>query len=282
MPTGTVKHVRTTGRAVHTGNLDFVGTVRDITERVRAEETLRRAQGDLAHVARVATLNAMTASIGHEVSQPLSGILTNANTCVRMLAADPPNLAGAAETARRTIRDANRAAEVIRRLRAMFSTKAPTLEVADLNEVAREVIALSTGELQRSGAVMQTDFADDLPEVMVDRVQLQQVILNLLLNGADAMAGVVDRPKTLIIRTGLRDDGGVRLAVQDAGVGVDPQGVEKLFEAFHTTKPQGLGVGLSISRSIIENHNGRLWAEANEGPGATFAFYIPGDSPGRA
>ena len=180
--------------------LKFVGTTTDIDDQKRAEETLRRTQADLAHVARVATLNAMTASIAHEVSQPLSGILTNASTSLRMLAADPPNLAGAAETARRTIRDANRAAEVIRRLRAMFSTKAPTMESVDLNDAAREVIALSAGELQGGRALVQTDFADDLPRVSADRVQLQQVILNLLLNAADAMAEVDGiRPRTILV-----------------------------------------------------------------------------------
>jgi signal transduction histidine kinase len=249
--------------------------VQDVTESKLAEEALNRTRGELAHVARVATLNAMTASIAHEVAQPLSGILTNANTCARMLAADPPNLAGAAETAQRTIRDANRASEVIRRLRAMFSTKAPTIEAADFNDVAREVITLSAFELQRRGALLQTAFADDLPRVRVDRVQLQQVILNLLLNAADAMAEVDDRPRTLQVATGLREDGAVMLAVRDSGTGFDPQSVEKLFEAFYTTKPDGMGVGLSICRSIVEKHNGRLWAEANEGPGATFSFYIP-------
>jgi signal transduction histidine kinase len=240
-----------------------------------AENALNRARSELAHVARVTALNAMSASIAHEVNQPLSGILTNASTCLRMLAAEPPNLAGAAETAQRTIRDAERALDVIRRLRAMFATKATSAELADLNEVAREVIALSAGELQRSGARLQTDFADDLPRVSVDRVQVQQVILNLLLNATDAMAGIVDRPRALLVRTSLQDDGGVLLAVRDSGVGVDPQAAERLFAAFYTTKPKGMGIGLSISRSIIENHNGRLWAEANDGPGATFSFRIP-------
>jgi PAS domain S-box-containing protein len=275
MPDGRVKYVHTTGRAVKAGNLAFVGAVRDITDQTLSEEALRQTQSDLAHVARIATLNTMTASIAHEVSQPLSGILTNARTCVRMLGADPPNLAGAAETARRTIRDANRASEVIQRLRAMVSSKAPTMEKADLNEVAREVIALSMAELRRSGALLQTDFADDLPHVAIDRVQVQQVILNLLLNAADAMAGVEDRPRVILVQTRLQDDGSVRLDVRDSGNGVDPKAVERLFDAFYTTKPNGLGVGLSISRSIIEKHDGRLWVEANAEPGATFSFCIP-------
>lgn len=276
-PKGGLKYLRGVSQVIEhiAGRPIFMGVIQDITESKVAEEALNQARSELAHVARVATLNAMTASIAHEVSQPLSGILTNANTCVRFLAADPPNLAGAAETARRTIRDANRATEVIQRLRAMFSTKAATMEMADLNDVAREVIALSMGEVRRAGALLQTDFADGLPHISVDRVQLQQVILNLLLNAADAMAGVEDRPRTLLVRTGLDDDGSVRLLVRDSGIGIDPATVGRLFDAFYTTKAKGMGVGLSISRSIIERHGGRLWAEANEGPGATFSFSIP-------
>jgi C4-dicarboxylate-specific signal transduction histidine kinase len=240
------------------------------------KHALDQTRSELAHVARVATLNAMSASFAHEVSQPLSGILTNADTCLRMLAADPPDLAGVAETVRRTIRDAGRALDVLRRLRAMVTTRALSTERADLNELAQEVIALSTGELQRNGVLLQTDFTDDLPRVSVDRVQIQQVILNLLLNAAEAMAEIVDRPRALDVSTRRHEDGSVWLAVRDSGVGVDPRGVERLFAAFYTTKPEGLGVGLSISRSIIESHNGRIWAEANDGPGATFSFCIPG------
>jgi C4-dicarboxylate-specific signal transduction histidine kinase len=226
-------------------------------------------------VARVATLNAMAASIAHEVSQPLSGILSNANTCVRLLAADPPNVAIAAETTRRTIRDANRATEVIKRLGAMFSAKPPSKESLDVNDVAREVIALSASELRRSRALIQARFGNGLPLVSADRVQLQQVILNLLLNAADAMAQVEERPRMLLITTDLDSDAGVKLTVRDSGTGIDPQNVEKLFEAFYTTKSDGMGVGLSICRSIIESHGGRLWAAPNDGPGATFAFSIP-------
>jgi PAS domain S-box-containing protein len=240
-----------------------------------AEESLSQARLELTHVARVATLNAMTASITHEVSQPISGILTNSNTCARMLAADPPNVVGAAETVRRTIRDANRASEVIKRLRAMFAKKAPTLEQVNLNEAAQEVIALSTAELRRNRSVLQTDFAEPVPPVSGDRVQLQQVILNLLLNAADAMAGIEDRPRTLLIQTQIHGGDSVQLLVRDSGVGIDPSAVEKLFVAFHTTKAHGLGIGLAISRSIIETHKGKLWARPNEGPGATFGFSLP-------
>ncbi len=191
--------------------------------RALADEALTRTRSELAHVARVATLNAMTASIAHEVSQPLAGILTNANTCVRMLAANPPNLAGAAETARRTIRDADRASDVVKRLRAMFSKKAPATELIDLNDVAQEVIDLSGGELQRSRALLQSAFAGGLPPVSVDRVELQQVILNLLLNAADAMAGIEDRPRTILVKTGLDNNGSVKLDVRDSGHGCGSQ-----------------------------------------------------------
>ena len=262
--------------------LKFVGATTDIDDQKRAEEALRRTQADLAHVERVATLNAMTASITHEISQPLSGILTNANTCLRMLTADPTELSGVAETVRRTIRDANRAIDMIQRLRAMFSKNQPTMEMVDLNDAAREVIALSAGELRRGRALVQTHFADGLPVVSADRVQLQQVILNLLLNAADAMEEVEDRPRALLVKTDLHGDGNVELAVRDSGPGVDPHAVEKLFEAFYTTKAKGMGVGLSICRSIIESHGGRLWASPNDGPGATFSFCLPRATPDSA
>jgi signal transduction histidine kinase len=192
-----------------------------------------------------------------------------------MLAADPPNVDGARETARRTIRDANRASDVITRLRALFSRKNATTESVDLNEATQEVIALSLRELQRSRVTLRAELADDLPPVTGDRVQLQQVILNLLLNAADAMSGIDDRPRKLVIRTERDEDDRVRLTVQDTGVGFEPQVVGRLFEAFYTTKSGGMGIGLSVSRSIIESHHGRLWAAPNDGAGATFSFSIP-------
>ena len=253
----------------------FVGALQDATETMVAEEALSRARSELAHVARVTTLSTLTASIAHEVNQPLSGIVTNASTCLRMLDADPPNVEGARETARRTIRDGNRASDVIVRLRALFSKREFTLESLDLNEATREVIALSLSDLQRSRVVLQSDLAEDLPIVTGDRIQLQQVILNLLRNASDAMLGLQDRPRQLLIRTEQEDGGRVRVSVRDAGVGVDAQSIDKLFDAFYTTKGDGMGIGLSVSRSIIESHHGRLWAEPNDGPGATFSFSIP-------
>jgi PAS domain S-box-containing protein len=255
--------------------LKWHGRVVDMHDWKEAQEELRNTQGELAHMARVTTMGELTASIAHEVNQPLSGIITNASTCLRMLAADPPNVDGARETARRTIRDGNRASDVITRLRALFSKKEPTTELVDLNEATREVIALSLSKLQRSQVILRPEFADDLPLVTGDRVQLQQVVLNLLRNALEAMSNVDDRPRQLVIRTELDEGDCVRLTVQDAGVGFDPQAVDRLFKAFYTTKNDGMGMGLSVSRSIIESHHGRLWAAPNDGPGATFSFSIP-------
>ena len=235
---------------------------------------------ELAHVARISSLGVLTASIAHEVNQPLSGIVTNAGTCLRMLAADPPNVDGARETARRTIRDGNRASEVVTRLRALYGKKDPMIESVDLNEAAREVLALSLSELQRNRILVRQELADGLPLVAGNRVQLQQVILNLLRNASDAMSTVDDRPRQLLIRTEGDEDGDVRLMVKDAGVGFAPQASDRLFDSFYTTKNDGMGIGLSVSRSIIESHHGRLWATLNPGPGATFSFSIPRASEG--
>ena len=217
----------------------------------------------------------LTAAIAHEVNQPLSGIITNASTCLRMLDANPPNVEGARETARRAIRDGNRASEVITRLRALFSKKTAAFELFDLNEAAREVIALSVSELQRNRVILQSDLASDLPSVLGDRIQIQQVILNLIRNASDAMSIVNDRPRDLLIKTKCDEGGGVCLSVKDSGVGINSEIEQKLFEAFFTTKHDSMGIGLSVSRSIIESHQGRLWAIRNEDPGATFLFSIP-------
>ncbi len=259
----------------------WYGLITDIDDRKRAEEELRRREAELAHASRFTSLGVLAASIAHEVNQPITGIIMNAGTCLRMLSADAPNVEGACETARRTIRDGNRAAEVITRLRKLYTKKEPTPEPLDLNEAAREVIALSLSRLQRDGVILQQELADNLPLVTGDRVQIQQVILNLVLNASDAMSGVEDRPRELMIRTERQEDDGVRLTVQDAGIGVDPQAVDKLFEAFHTTKSSGMGIGLSVSRSIVESHHGRIWAAPNDGPGARFSFSIP-SRPGGA
>ena len=276
MPDGAVKYVHVAAhiRGDH-GQPEYIGAVQDVTERRSSEEALSKARSELSQVARVTSLGVLTASIAHEVNQPLSGIITNAGTCLRMLAADPPNVEGARETVRRTIRDGNRAADVISRLRALYSKKEPTIESVDLNEATREVLALSLSELQRNRVIVQQELVDDLPLVAGDRVQLQQVILNLLRNASDAMSTIDDRPRDLLIRTEPDDDDRVRLSVSDVGIGFEPQATDKLFEAFYTTKDEGMGIGLSVSRSIIERHHGRLWAMPNSGPGVTFSFSVP-------
>jgi signal transduction histidine kinase len=272
-----VKYLRNIahGSRDENGRMEYIGAIQDVTARRLSEQALERARSELAHVARVATLGALTASIAHEVNQPLSGIITNAGTCLRMLDATPPDVDGARETARRTIRDGNRASDVITRLRSLFSRKEFTHEPLDLNEATREVIALSLSELQRNRVIVHSELADDLLPVTGDRVQLQQVLLNVVRNASDAMVGVDDRPRQLLIRTEPEGTDHVRVTVRDAGVGIERQGMDKLFDAFYTTKSDGMGIGLSVSRSIIERHGGRLWVEPNDGPGATFAFSIP-------
>jgi PAS domain S-box-containing protein len=277
MSNHSVKYLHMVGRGIRDrqGRLVYIGAAQDVTERRLSEETLGKVRSELAHVARVTSLGALTASMAHEVNQPLSGIITNASTCLRMLTLDPPNVDGARETARRTIRDGNRASDVITRLRALFSKKDTIAERVDLNDATREVIALSLSELQRNRVILRCELAEDLPLVTGDRVQLQQVILNLLRNGSDAMNAVHDRPRELLIRTARDEDDRALLSVKDAGIGFDPQSMDKLFQAFYTTKNDGMGIGLSVSRFIIEQHDGRLWATLNDGPGATFSFSIP-------
>jgi PAS domain S-box-containing protein len=277
MPDGSVKYLMAIAQGRPNGNetLEYMGAVQDVTARRFSEEALAKARAELARVASITSLGVLTASMAHEVNQPLSGIITNAGTCLRMLDANPPNVEGARETARRTIRDGHRASDVITRLRTLYSKKEPALESMDLNEAVREVTALSSAEIQRNRVTLRQEFAEDLPPALGDRVQLQQVILNLLRNAADAMSTIDDRPRELVIRT-ERDEGNqVRLSVKDSGIGFAPQAADKIFEAFYTTKTDGMGIGLSISRSIIEAHQGRLWATGNDGPGSTFWFSIP-------
>jgi len=277
MPDQSIKYLHLTAHGIrdNDGRLEYIGAVQDVTQRQISEEALAKARSELAQVTRVTSLATLTASIAHEVNQPLSGIVTNASTCLRMLAMEPPNVDGARETVRRTIRDGNRASEVITRLRALFSKKHTLAERVHLNDATREVIALSLCELQRNRVILRSELADHLPLVTGVRVQLQQVILNLLRNASDAMSTIDDRPRELLIRT-ERDEGDrVLLSVKDAGIGFDPQTADRLFETFYTTKNDGMGVGLSVSRSIIESHQGRIWATLNDGPGATFSFSIP-------
>jgi C4-dicarboxylate-specific signal transduction histidine kinase len=259
----------------------FAVVIEDITERKRAEAelhqkeaSLREAQTELAHVSRVTTMGELAASIAHEVNQPLAGIVTNDNASLRWLAGDSPNLAEAREAIRRIIRDGTRAADVISRMRALFQKVHTAKERLDINEAIAEVVILTQSEVRRNKATLRVEPAADLPPVMGDRVQLQQVVMNLILNGIEAMSTVEDRERDLVIKTQRGEGDEVRVVVQDSGIGFDPLRAERIFDAFHTTKPGGLGMGLSISRSIVESHGGRLWAVSNDGPGATFQFTL--------
>ena len=249
-------------------------SIMDITERKRADEALHKTQAELAHVTRVATLGELTASIAHEVNQPLAAIVTNGNACLRWLAGDSPNLDEARETARRIIRDGNRAGDVIGRIRTLLRKTGTEKELLDMNQAIREVVALAEGEVRRNGVALRTELTGDLPPILGDRVELEQVVLNLIMNAIEAMSAIGDRPRELVVRTQSGEVDQVCVTVQDSGIGLDPQSMGRIFDAFYTTKSQGMGMGLAISRSIVENHGGQLWAVPNEGPGATFQFTL--------
>jgi PAS domain S-box-containing protein len=259
-----------------------IGFFVDLSERKRAEESARESerrlyemQIELAHVNRVVTAAQLSASIAHEINQPLAGIVMNASTSLRMLSSEPPNVDGALETARRTIRDANRASDVIARLRSLFGKKLIVTELVDLNDIVEEVITLSLDELQRSHVQLRVSLAEDLSPVTGDRVQLQQVVLNLLSNASDAMSAVAETSRLLVIKTS-RSGSDALMTVQDSGPGIDPARIDRVFDAFYSTKPGGLGIGLSICRTIIEAHGGRLWAAATDAAeGAVLQFTLP-------
>jgi PAS domain S-box-containing protein len=281
MPDGAVKYVHVVAHASHdeSGKLDFVGAVMDVTERRRAEAALHQARAELAHVTRVTTLGELAASIAHEVNQPLAAIVADANACLHWLAADPPDLAHTRETLAAVVKDGNRAAEVITRIRALLSRSSVVHRPCDVARVIGAVLPLVGPELGRHGIILKTSLAPGVPLVMGDQIQLQQVLLNLLLNAAEAVREVSPERRRLVVRLARerRDDGAwAVVAVEDAGVGFREDEAARLYEAFYTTKPGGLGMGLSISRSIIEGHGGRLWATANPEYGATFQFALPG------
>jgi signal transduction histidine kinase len=244
-------------------------------ERTRAEEALEKSQAEMIRVARATTVGELTASIAHEVNQPLAAVVTNANACLRWLAGDHPNLDEARDAVRRIARDGNRASDVIVRIRALLKRGEPARAQLDINELIQEIITLAQAEIFRRNVTMQTEFATGLPSVTADRVQMQQVLLNLITNALDALNAVKDRSRVLQVRTDAPEPGTVRVAVRDTGIGIEPQQAERLFEAFFTSKPDGLGMGLPISRSIVEAHGGRLWATPNDGPGVTFHFTLP-------
>jgi C4-dicarboxylate-specific signal transduction histidine kinase len=243
-------------------------------ERLRAEQALRTMQSELAHAARVTTMGELAASVAHEVSQPLSAVITNANACLRWMACDPPNMVEARASVERIVRDGQRAGDVIRRIRALLKKSPPQPTEQDVNELLRDVLALVEDSLTAKRIDTRVELADDVPPVLADRVQLQQVILNLVLNSADAMQAA-DRPRKLVVSSQRLGTGEVTMTVQDSGIGVDPAVFDKLFDPFFTTKADGMGLGLSVSRTIVESHGGRLWASMNDGPGATFHVALP-------
>ena len=285
LPEGIIKFIHVVAHPVFntSGDLvEFVGTVMDVTERKRAEEDLRESerryregQIELAHVTRVTTLGELTASIAHEVNQPLSALVTNAGACLRWLNRETPDLDEARRSAEMIIKDGHRAGEVIRRIRALSKKTDPQMAPLGINDVVNEVIALVQREVFSHRVSLRMEPAPALPAVLADRVQLQQVLINLVINGIEAMQLVTDRPRQLVIRSRQDEADQVLVTVTDCGVGISAENAEKLFNPFFTTKSGGMGMGLSISRSIIEAHGGRLSASGNVGPGATFQFAVP-------
>jgi len=276
---GSTFPVEVSVKQVKLDRLYMVTVSRDISERKQTEAALQEAQAELARVSRIATMGELTASIAHEINQPLTAVVTDGSAALHWLAIEPPNLEEAKEALSRTVREANRAGDVIRRTRALMSKVLPKLESLDVNAVIREVLVLTSGELARGGVAVRADLGSDVPAVQGDRIQLQQVVLNLIMNAIDAMTQVTERRRELLIRT-ARNSGDVLIQVQDSGKGLDA-GRERIFEPFFSTKPEGIGLGLSISRSIIEAHGGRLWAGPGSPHGAVFQFSLPQAESGR-
>jgi PAS domain S-box-containing protein len=279
-PGGDVRDIHTVGHPVLSPSgdvVEFVGTVMDVTERRQAEkerERLRQVQADLAHINRATTMGELTASLAHEINQPIAAAVTDARTCLRWLAREQPSIGEARESAARMVKAVTRASEIISRLRQLFKKGAPQTSVVDVGEVIQEMVVLLHGEASRYSVSIQTELSADSPRVMADRVQLQQVLMNLMLNGIEAMHDTMSGSQ-LTIRSLRGEDGQLLISVSDTGMGLPAEQVDQIFNAFFSTKAQGTGMGLSISRSIIESHGGRLWATSNSGHGATFNFTLP-------
>ena len=281
MPNGSVKYLRVVGRPStedESGNFEFVGAVTDITERERAEETVRKTHAQLAHVTRVTALGELAASVAHEVNQPLTAIINNASACLALLPSDTDELDEVCKALSEIADDAERASGVLARIRGLIK-KSP-LEKArlHLHDVVSAVLVLVRPEAAARRVTVQAQIPEDLPLIFGDRVQLQQVLLNLVMNGMDAMNSVEEHKRLLLISGHHAEYDGwpaATISVKDFGIGLKAGETERLFDAFYTTKPQGMGMGLAISRSIVEEHGGRLWAEPNKGPGATFLFSLP-------
>jgi C4-dicarboxylate-specific signal transduction histidine kinase len=244
-------------------------------ERRSAEEALRATEAELARAARILSMGEMATSIAHEVNQPLAAIVLNGKACLRWLSGAPPDVGEAREGVERIVDDATRAADIISRVRALTGKNKAERGPVDLNELVEQVLVLARAELRRTGVVIRTELRQDLPLVLADRIQMQQVLLNLMMNATEAMRDVTGRPRELLVATRPHANAQVLVAIQDTGVGLEPEARGRIFDAFYTTKPGGIGMGLSISRSIVERHGGRLWVEENEGPGAIFRFTLP-------
>jgi len=275
-PEGAIKHVNVVAHALNdeSDGVEFVGAVMDVSDRKRAEEALRQARADLAHVNRATTMGELTASLAHEVNQPIAAAVTNANTCLRWLTRDHPDVEEARAAAMRIVKDGTRAADIVSRIRLLFKKGEPQRELVDVNEVIQEMIVLLRGEATRYSISVRMELAADLRQVTGDRVQFQQVLMNLMINGIDAMKDL-DGARELSIKSQPAENEQLLVSVSDTGVGLPPQQADQIFNAFFTTKPHGTGMGLRISRSIVESHGGRLWAAKNSPRGASFCFTLP-------